>query len=187
MPDSQNPEHVRKLIAEFQLKGTNLIPTVTGEIVPTVLVADLTAAARAEDRPAWQGVIRPAAGAPNQNNATLSNPVGSGVVAVLEKIYVSTPAADEVELALDPGAIVLVASTWRDLRIAGAPSLGAFGNTRATQVLRADKFSTDVITPPIEVDLVLPPNSSLRVTQGAANSTMHVLFFWRERDATPAD
>ncbi|GAG98288.1 unnamed protein product, partial [marine sediment metagenome] len=42
MPDSQNPEHVQKLIREFQLKGQNLIPTVTGEIVPTIVIGDLT-------------------------------------------------------------------------------------------------------------------------------------------------
>lgn len=193
MPDSQNPEHVRKLIAEFQLKGANLIPTVTGEIVPTVVVADLTAQGpQAIDRLAMGGLLGTASGAGNQNRLALSNPVGSGTLIVMEAFWVETAAADFVaplfrNFAFTPGGFV----QWRDSRLLGDP-VGTMGSgVQGALVLGAPHYQTQVTATDshVQIPLVytLAPGNSVEFTQNGQNAAINFGCIWRERTLTPGD
>lgn len=192
MPDSQNPEHVRKLISEFQLKGANLIPTVTGEIVPTVLVADLSVEKRATDRLAMGGVLGAASGAGKQNRLILENRAGSETLLILEKFNAITQAADTVEIVLSTGTSGAAgAAQWRDARLAGEPS-GTTGRVAATaavlginQVIATDATAFDHKW--IDLELIMPPGTQLFIQQQTQNVTLSVLFLWRERDLLPGD
>ena len=188
MPDSQNPDHVRKIIAEFQLKGQNLIPTVTGEIVPTVLVADLTSEERPEDRWAIGGVASGAAGAGNQTLIALANPAGSGVVLLLERFWLHQPNADIVSAEVQIAVTVGTPQVWRDTRLPGETTGVVTSFALASAVLPAMQWALvaattlDVIFP-----AVLMPGTSIRLRQLNANETLSGGFFWRERNLLPGD
>lgn len=189
MPDSQNPEHVKKLIDEFQLKGANLIPTITGEIVPTVMVADLTAeGGRSVDRLCAIGILGAAAGAGNQNTLHLANPAGSNVLAVVERIVVKQPNADIFHVAIVAGPASGAMGFYRDTRIVGTPSCQAFRNNAAAVVL--DLFQFDLLAATdrdLELNFVLEPSNFIQITQQNQNETLSVNFFWRERDLLPGE
>jgi hypothetical protein len=189
MPDSQNPDHVRKLIEEFQLKGANLIPTITGEIVPTVLVADLTAEARAADRLCSGGRIGAAAGAGDINSITLYNPGNSGVLCLLDEIWVAPETADVVGLVITkgiPGTGTFQA--FRDTRIPGEPVCGSTAATPAGIVLGIPQYAVPAtVTTRIPVRYAIGPGYYFGVLQVKQNETLVVNFMWRERDLQPGE
>ena len=183
MPDSQNPDHVRKIVAEFQLKGQNLIPTVTGEIVPTVLVADLTELEHAaEDKRAYGGIIGAAAGAGNQNQIGLSNVAGSGTLIMLDAIWVISQTADRFHMQMPVSTATGTPGFFRDGRIVGRPIGQMFRATPAAVVLDPIQWATLALTTyKLEVGGTLVPGQVCRVQQLDQNETFHVNFFWRER------
>ena len=189
MPDSQNPEHVRKLIREFQLKGANLIPTLTGEIVPTVLVADLTEDTSGIDRLAHGGRIGSLAGAANQSMVVLVNPPGSGILVTLEKWWAWSSAAGldfvQFQVVLASG-ITGNATAWRDTQLLGEPVAQITRTTQVTAVLGVPQIPIDdgAIFPPVVMKgrWVLAPADSFVVIQNVANLALHAMFMWRERD-----
>lgn len=192
MPDSQNPDHVRKIISEFQLKGQNLVPTVTGEIVPTVLVADLTAESRASDRLAWAGLIGAASGAGKQNVFVLENPAGTAVLAILEGLYLEGLVAGVFAIRLiNAVAGAGTDGQWRDGRLQGEPACKVVRSTPATIVLTAPQFTcgarnTDIPSR-IDLNIIIPPGWYVQALQEEANDTALATFFWRERDILPGD
>jgi hypothetical protein len=193
MPDSQNPEHVRKLIKEFQLKGANLIPTVTGEIVPTVLIADITAEGpQAEDRLAVGGLLAAASGAGNQNRLAIQNPAGSGTLIVLEAVWFEGAAADFVvpivrAFTFTPGGFTF----FRDTRLGGSPVGEVAAGTQVAAVLGAPHIQVQITgtdtTSLIPYQHVLSPNNALEFTQQNQNTAINCGFLWRERTLPPGD
>ena len=183
MPDSQNPEHVQKLIREFQLKGQNLIPTVTGEIVPTIQIADLSTETRADDRLAALGQIGAASGAGNQNVIVLANPAGSGVVGFIDRITVHQPNADFFAISIEPTTGTGASGFWRDTRELGAPKCQTFALTPVAAVLDPLQFvllaATEFV---LELGIILLPARWIEIRQLNQNETLHVNFFFRERD-----
>lgn len=190
MPDSQNPEHVRKLIDEFQLKGANLIPTVTAEIVPTVLVADLTAVGpHSNDRLCWGGVLGAASGVGNQQNTRLLNPANSQTLLVVERVWCfNRTAADHVEFIVGSGGSGTAALGFRDTRVAGLPVGQLISNAAAAKVLGIVQFPITVLAATFfDVQVVLTPNNFLRLTQENQNEGLTTGFLWRERDLLPVE
>lgn len=190
MPDSQNPEHVRKLIDEFQLKGANLIPTVTAEIVPTVLVADLTAVGpQSQDRLCWGGVIGAASGAGNQRNVRLLNPAASQTLMVVEKLWCfNRTAADFIELVIGAGGTGVAALGFRDTRILGTPVGQMVTNAAAAIVLSTVQYPISATAPTfLDIQIALTPGNFLRITQENQNQGITAGFLWRERDLLPTE
>lgn len=182
MPDSQNPEHVQKLVQEFQLKGGNLIPSITAEIVPTVLVADLSREARAEDRRGVVAVVGAAAGAGNQNVFDLVNPAGSGVLVHVESFWVKGAAIDNVGIDIIAGGSATGNAVWRDLRIAGRPACKILRSALAAAALPAVSWNVADVSLPLEINYSLTPGNRLRFRQDAQNTAMDLSIFFRERD-----
>jgi len=185
MPDSQNPEHVQKLIREFQLKGQNLIPTVTGEIVPTILIGDLTSEKRGEDRIAYGGLIGATSGAGNQQSHNLHNPVNSGALVILEHLFVYNQTADATT-----DAFQIVISTGgatpnmqhRDTRVTGQP-VGAMVRTTGVAItLGVPWFYVPADGLHLDLEVILSPGKLLRCIQGATNEVFTTSWLWRERD-----
>lgn len=190
MPDSQNPEHVRKLIREFQLKGANLIPTLTGEIVPTVLVADLTAAGpQAQDRIAFGGQIGTAAGVGDVNRLSLSNPAGSGSLILVDRIWSwNNTNADEIEVTIASAALTGAAGAFRDLRLTGEPVALLTRTAVTSGVLSPFKFTllADTVLE-IDMHIILTPNTRVDVIQLNDNNPLQADFLWRERSLLPGE
>lgn len=187
MPDSQNPEHVRKLIAEFQLKGANLIPTVTAEIVPTVVIADLSVDVRAEDRWGVGAVKGPASGAGNQNLFDITNAPNSGVIIYVDAFWVVGQAIDNVGIEIITPGATGGNTSWRDSRQVGAPLAGVSVVAVAAAALPATSFNVAVLSVPMPINYVLRPDTRLRFRQDAQNTAMDFAFFFRERDIRPGE
>jgi hypothetical protein len=193
MPDSQNPEHVQKLIREFQLKGANLVPTVTAEIVPTVLVADLTAVGpQSQDRLCFGGVLAAASGAGNQNRLAIQNPSGSDTLVVVEAVWFEGAAADWVVPIAR--AFTFVASGFkgfRDSRLTGSPVGETARGTQAAAVLGAPPIQVQITgtdtTRLIPWQHALAPNTALEFTQQNQNTAINFGVLWRERPLIPGE
>lgn len=192
MPDSQNPDHTRKIIQEFQLKGVNLVPTVTGEIVPTVKVADLVTDL---DRYAV-GTAFEAAVAGQQGVVKLFNAGSSGVLLLLDYILVRQSGGSnpiDVDLVLTAGGNA-GAEAWRDGRLSGSPQGQVLSRTTATPGVSSiinwvsnngiGTFTTSLLFP---LGFVIDEAANVRVINGASNIDFGVTFFWRERDKGPND
>jgi len=190
MPDSQNPEHTLALIREFQLKGINLVPTVTGEISPVVLIADLTAALPQVVRQAQGGATR-AAAVGFVGQIQVFNNAGSGIVAELYQLAVSLGTAG----AFNHGPFVSTQPTqitgqWQDRRLVGTPSCEIMS--------AADSATTQLVNPAIYLSLAdtvntiplnvtLPPGTGWLAESTTQNDLFVASFHWIERDPLPGE
>lgn len=187
MPDSQNPEHVRKLIQEFQLKGQNLIPTVTGEIVPTIQVADLSTSTSVQDRPAVQGTIGAASGAGNQNRLGLGNPAGSQISLLVDSVTVWQQLADVFHIQIG-GYTGGPVGLWRDGLLAGDAVAGTFRVAATAVVLDAIQYPILALTAlTVQLNWKVAAGTSIWVQQQNQNETLHAVWMWRERDLLPGE
>jgi len=191
MPDSQNPDHTLKLIKEFQLKGGNLIPTVTGEIVPVVLVSDLTQSR--QDKRSASGGAATAATVAKVGQHQLFNPSGSGVILELRRFMVSLGAADLVYFG--PSTIqfaTTITGQWIDRR----PNSGQPVAQISTSILSALPtlinpgimfISTTATVLSLPVDAVLVPGSGFQVETANVNAAVYTNWQWYERPALPGE
>lgn len=186
MPDSQNPEHTRKLIEEFQLKGSSLIPTVTGEIVPVVLVENL-ASGDSVRRYAHVG-IQQAAVASQKPMCKLHNPAGSRVLAVLYQVLSSATNANLWQSGPATNVFATVANgQFVDRRLTGLPACEAQSQTAAANILVRPALHRQGGTAPliIPLNVVLPPGSGFLLEGQTNNTEGLVSFYWYERDLLP--
>lgn len=131
MPEIQSPDPGRKLQERYNLIGTTPAPFLSPELVPVVLVDDLT-----EEDPGIRFAavgfqIAAAAGTPNQ--VALRNPIGSNVI--IENILVSIGASNAISWQVfEAGGLLSIAivPAWADRRIAGRPAGRVTGQSVAT-------------------------------------------------------
>ena len=192
MPDSQNPDHVRLLIQEFQLKGINLVPTVTGEIAPVVLIADLT---KQDPEGGWAqgGVsVSPAVGFIPQ--AAIENPANSGVILEVNQFAVSSAtAADLFRFGL------VVAGTLASTGLGQWLNTGRSGNPVGA-ITSANNDATPDLTIPGRINVLADQSITIRdvratltpgngfMVEGSTTANAGTFYFqWFERAIRPGE
>lgn len=181
----QAPELARRLQRKFDTDGPGPTHTLAPEIVPVVLVEDLTPAL-----PEDTGFIRQCVGtvyqagvAAEYAHAQLFNPDGSGSILHAEMAVVSIGAADTVNVAFYDTRLGNDGSVYfRDRRLAGSP-VGAVTNDSGgaelgTNIAPIESPGDEAITIPL--DIILAPGQGLVLNVGV-NNALNASFWWTER------
>ena len=127
--------------------------------------------------------------------ANLFNPVGSGIIAVVERVLWRTNASDVIEFDIVQSQLTggFTKGLFRDSRL-GGDRLSTLGGTTESPastdgILRL--FTTDATLTRLEDDrglFALSPGNGLQLGYAAAtNSLLTVNFFWRERTAEQSE
>ncbi len=173
------------------MKGDAVSPQLAGEIVPGVVIP-LGAEFRyleAWDR--YGAFITQAAVAAQQGQIQLRNPAGSNVVAVFEKIDLSSGAADQPGMQIkstgvDLATAITLGSNRFDNRSRPTPTLIA---SRTTAVLAAPtqyqgaiaaNGTLQVIFTDIQ-EIPLLPGDAVQVQSNVVNQAFSASLWWRER------
>jgi hypothetical protein len=176
-------------------KGPSPRMTIGGEIVPVL--------------PLWSGVENRfldswnlfavnisvlAGGAGNTSATRLRNAAGSGVIAVVERILVSTPAADFPFVFYNTTSVTTDLTTTKaplsiDFRqVSGASLLFSSKNNSAAsgsgfiylQGATGPTLNMEVILDDNQ-EIVLPPGSGIDIASNNLNQALNVSMRWRER------
>lgn len=179
------------------IQGAAPAPTMASELFPMIALE--------VDRPEWHFLGNSrlswantilAASPGNFSISMLTNPVGSGVIGVCERLVLGEEAgADrsyDIEV-LAAGVIVAPTTTvrgfMRDSRLGWAAGFrtSMFAGTVLSAALIGDqvlRYRVPANTSrEVELDMVMGPGSSLHVIPGAINTNTRVGFVWRERAA----
>jgi hypothetical protein len=188
----------RALQKVFGIKGPPAVPQLAGEISPSL---PMFWGREARYLEGWNrfgvGAVVAAGGAGNRAAVRIRNPVGSGVVVVVEKITISASLQDfpivTLGAATDLGGVITVNSGF-DNRGAPTPvaimsSSGAavFLGFQIWQGAAAANFTLDVIQTDIQEFPLLPQatvalgNGAITVYSGVLNQAINVAIWWRER------
>jgi len=188
----QTPIPGSKLRAEFKLRQQPEVFLST-ELVPTVLVADLSGPAVADLGYPRQAIghVSTAAGGAGTNAQCMCVGVGDrGKIYKITRALISKPLAGLVQINLSLGAalgaITLLATKgFQDQRTADVPdmSIGALTPLTAaisgTQVGLID-VQAEEGTVQVDFDVVLGAGGFLNVVNLTANETLRCSFFWTE-------
>ncbi len=188
MPDLQSSDPGRKLALRYSLVGGGIAPFLSPELVPVVVVDDLTQ----DDVRALEfqrGCMA------NEVNAGvvarfprvgLQNPTGSGVLATLEWVYVGGSGSFQLEVSPFIGDNVIADhGAFRDTRIPGAPVCGMFQADVAGSA-ELDFLIDIVITgnSPNQIfnlPIVFGPGSFVDFRGSVLDTTLTVQAMWKER------
>ena len=187
MPDIQDPTIPRKLARRFGIKGEEVAPFLSPEIVPIVVVADLSTPQEEDtdyQRSGWGAeVIGGTVG--NQSHVQLFNPAGSGAIIHVEAVLVTIDTAGVIRLVQYDAALTTLSAqiAWRDRRISGAPSAevriqdnnGALGSIRGLARLPAAEGAL------IPLDVTLSPSEGVLVVPSTQNVECMATYFFTER------
>jgi len=127
----QTPEYANRLNKRFGLRERLSAPTLGDEITPVVLVEDLVSVPdySATGKKNAGCAIASAPGLGSADGHYLINPPGSGVVAILQALWLSSSAlfaAPPAEIGIlleNPAGVVLGGSVFTNARIAGRPKV----------------------------------------------------------------
>jgi len=192
----QRGDLVEKLRRTFNILGGGGVQTLSDELVPVVLVDDVTGPdVLSTDYPRnCIGGNQVSAVATKYSLAAFNNPLGSGVDAYLDFAVVSVPSATVVQLRLaDHSAWTAGTKYWTDLRVAGSPSCNPTGF--AELVIPGDLVAIYRVianTPTIiPLGMVLQPHGNNSPTYWKAkdvvilsqtvNQDIAVTWYWTER------
>ena len=140
------------------------------------------------------GSVGAAAG--QRPHVQILNPGGSGNIAVVEMVMVSTNSSDLLEFNIHDAVLTTPATSprWRDRRF---PTL----NFPVTQVRQQSIVGTPIVSPmaqnvlsgqpwiwqPPQGILVLAPGTGFAISRLTVATALRAVFFWRERPADPAE
>jgi len=134
------------------------------------------------------------------NAITLHNPVGSGVICIVDEVIINNSGID-VHMGINQIALgsVGVNKQFRDTRISGPTGL----LVPVVQILSGNDIAGDIFpdtirqvdTVPINFRLdqpsvsvaILTPGFTLGVESAIANTTLRANFLWRERSVDPSE
>jgi hypothetical protein len=181
----------RLLQKMLQLKGPAPAPQLSSEITPALDVEDIPVELRVLMNYNLYGVALqvPAVAAQNAG-AQLRNPLGSGVIAVIEQIFFSASAASvaAVTTAYNNPANMTnsFVGTRRDLRAQGTSQIPSSGNNFADLAfgLYQGTFAAASMTPLIldrHQEIPVLPGQAVRVNNSTQNTQTWISIIWRER------
>jgi len=182
VPEIQSPDPGRKLQEKYNLIGSTPAPFLSPELVPVVLIDDLT-----EQRPGplFATAAAEVAGVAARNAQTrLSNPAGSGmIIADISLSYAST-GTGRVEIYTGGPALTSTATPlFEDRRVAGSPAAVVTFGTDLGAVAGNQFFSRLLGNTPITVPLpnvVLAAGDLLHLIHVLAAAGMNFTWFWTE-------
>ncbi len=185
MPDIQDPGPGRKLQRRYRLIGTTPAPFLSPELVPVVIIDDLS-----EEEPttsfAWssQSVAGVAA---TQSQTRITNPVDSGIL--LENLRLQITVFSDSNIRVDEtstGSLASSASTlWADQRRAGIPVALVSRGVDVTVGGGPRIFEARVLgLTLIDIDLsqaVVPEGRMLHFRSLTVNQEVIFSWYWSER------
>ena len=193
MPEIQDADITAKLVKRFGLKAGSIAPTLSPELVPVVLVADLTSPV--EESSAYMRVAMGTAVIPGVaakfGQSQLFNPKKSGVVAMVEVVDVSIETAGPAQITTHDTAVGSAVSTvaFRDRRIPGLPATQVRSQTDAgvpgSTIWTGELPAAEVIRIPIA--MILGPGNGLVFANSRLDDDLRVSWSWFERAVLPGE
>ncbi len=185
MPDLQSPDPGRKLQEKYNLLGTTPAPFLSPELVPVVIIDDLSEqlpgaafAIAAQDQPNAAGL---------QAQVALSLPIGAGVVITDIQLQLGQDAVGRLEIyQAGPTLPSAVTELWQDTRRSGAPQgVVTMGNT--VGAVAEQVWATTTLTGGfVDIDLgnyvLSGTNRRLHVLQIGTNKSLYFTWRWVERE-----
>ncbi len=191
MPDIQTTDVGRKLQRRYQLTGPPPTPFLGPELIPVVLVDDLTGIDILEatfERPCWAHISTGQVVGEAANHAIV-NPVGSGVLATIESVVPDVESnATVLEFEFDT-TVVANAFTlrgFRDSRVIGNPACGMLADTAvatASTGWQVQFNSGDPLVSITKIPLgwVLAPGTAFIMKANRNNEAIRSSWEWTER------
>jgi len=185
MPPIQRPDLSREIAKRFGLVGFGGPESISPEIVPVYQV----------ERPEPTQVDKMCAGAFTEAAVAgdfgihdLSNPAGSGVVALIDRLEASTATAGTFTVQLGTTRLGNIRTKFfRDTRRSGTPAC-VYATSGAIAVPTADEIHTSAKAASTTLQLssdfpiaILAPGRSIIVAFETANVAVHGAIWWRER------
>jgi len=190
MPEIQSSDPGRKLRERYDLVGASPAPFLAPELVPVVIVDDLTEfdVLSAEfERPCTVHETQGAPGAGVHAVVMLANPSGSGVLAIGDDVYLSTAPGGRINWRLFASAPVIADhGQFRDSRLPGTPACGSVATTSGVapdddwQIQLAD-LSIDTAGVIYPLPYVISPGFVLQMKISITNISLSASIRWRER------
>jgi len=189
----------KALNAVFGIKGQTPSATIGNEILPVYTLESETSLKWQFGWSRWAAAVDKAAVVGNISFSQISNPVGSGVIAVIEKIAVNTPnapAGTNIQILMNNAvtgggtAIVPGPLDFRQGPLATANSaLKLFRNSNAAAPAGAVIWSWNNITGNLFQDIQFTTNQEITLTPGTVmtalastgNQEFLTIWWWRER------
>ncbi len=190
MADIQTSDVGRKLQDRYDLTGPPPAPFLSPELVPVVVVDDLTQFSvldRTFERP-YQVSTTVTSGVGTRAQIRLLNPAGSGVLMSVQRLAGSVATASQITWFLATGAVITLRGLPRDSRL-GAANRGACGVDTTTPAGTVDEDRGFIQLSPtslaaadfLDFPFVLQPDFVLLFTQQITNDTLQMQFEWTER------
>ncbi len=186
MPPIQRPDLSRKIAKRFGLVGFGGPESISPEIVPVYQV----------DPPEPGEVDRDSAGSRLEtasvgefSHVMVFNPVGSGVVALVQRVESSSATTGNFTMRIRQNALTLGGDAhWRDTRIAGITDCD-FGGVALGALGAGDEIWRGVNLASTQIQLVAPnpiailaPGNGLLIAFETVNIALFAAFWWVERD-----
>ncbi len=184
MPEIQSPDPGRKLQRRYNLIGSTPAPFLSPELVPVVLIDDLTEQAPGVLWATAGGQQGPSAG--NNSYARLANPLNSGVL--LEEISLRATMDTSSNWTLEDGTSVFLAFSltpaWQDRALPGRPvgriSRDATAYVAANQLAQGYHLANRTV----EIDfpnMVLPEGQGINFIVQTVSVGLFFWYKWAER------
>lgn len=188
----QSPEPGRKVVRRYQLSGEGGITSVSSEMIPVVLIDDLTQASPIDtdfDRAGMAGTVITGVAA-QVGQIQLLNPDSSGVQLSADFAVVSRTTAGLVSVREHDIALATnIPAFFSDRRIVGSPAatLNRESNaaTFGTGVASFELGAADATVIPLGV--VLAEGQGVSIACGSTNVTLTVAYYWSERMLLPGE
>jgi len=196
MPEIQGSDVARKLMLRYGLVGASPSPFLSPELVPVVVVDDLTGFDLQDptfERP-YTVSIQQVGGVGLRARIFLVNPVGSGVLLTLNTISGNANAATMVEVFTGPAQTVATAGFSTDFRLAARGVCGVIGNTTGIAPISPEFFfrlgpatESPQLNEFLRIPVVISPGTSLDFNEALVNDVMRLQFRWTERFLLPGE
>lgn len=193
MPTIQDPELNQAIRRRFELVGRDPINFLAPEIVPVVLIDDLSIAPTT----GWRGAITGSSinrVAGEVAAFQVFNPVGSGKLVRWDRVVLSDPDGisyyhlGRYNVDLDAA---LTQKFFRDTRSEGGPVAKVNATTDATPnlgnrigIFRTQASSTNTF---LDLDYILEPGEGLLIQLTDTNHILNCTAWWSERHLTQAE
>jgi hypothetical protein len=178
----------------FSMKGGPPSPQLASEIATNVQFFSGVENRYLESWNRFAAAQSDAALAANTDAVRLRNPTGSGVIAVIEKIYADSGTAQLVTLSLGPsnaalaGGAQALTTARLDKRTNQNPTLEISGANNSPAGLSSQKL-IGLLSSTLGYDFILSvgqeipllPGDAVQITSSVVNTTLDVSFIWRER------
>jgi len=188
VPIIQRPDLVAKVRKSFELTGPDAVSTISPELVPVVLVEDITERDPTYlDKYCIEGAYK-AAVAAQYTSSALWNPADSGIDLILDEMRVMGTGTDAYTIRFwnsDPGAVSGTGAANRGIGRSGTPTARVRTNNAAAPLgatVGYERYQNTTIVLFRKEGLVrLQPGEGFGFTNNTVNLPHFALYLWRER------